>query len=1408
MDYIGRALVADALREWREQLQDRATVSPLRDLAAARARLIDIRAGHPSGLAQLFAGRPTAVSALLRDPQVREGGLHRARLILDEAERVRAATGAWTPALVVGTVTWEAEQGAVEMPLLMRSVGLERFRSDDVQVTLRDEAHINPVFLGIVRERAVAAGTELSLPAVVTGRDFDPRPLWEAVRGLTHLLGESLEVRDRLLIGTFDDPEQRLLDDLDDCDPVIAASTVLAAAAGDGDARALLSEPLPAFPRGDRDPFAERGIGDLDDVQFAVLDLAATGRDVFLQSPPGADAVGMAAALAADGAASGKTVGVVGGADRALASVAARMRSLGAQDLVIDATVPRWNAEARARLLESITMGTPQVDDTALRVAGESLLRSRSELHRRFDALHRSHRPWGVSVFEAVQAIVRLTTSEPAPGTSRRLDAGAGAVVAEHGFASVARAISAVLRPETEREDEPTAAPAAAPESGAEPWWAGSVEAEQGAALDEALSTLLGRVVPKLRAEAAIAAHETGVDEAESMLAWIDQVHMFEDLRELLEVFSPAVFHRSLHDLVAATAPHGSSRHVDLPRRERRALMRRAVELLRPGRGKESLHADLVRAHELALRWRSHCSAGGWPTVPDDYDIFSDRAAEAVRLWDRLRETAQAFVGEDEIAALPWDEMLSVLDRLAQGLPGTLEVSGAEPLEVDVEAAGFGPLIDDLRAREASDAQVRRDLEFAWWAAAFDAIVSTDPVLTEYGALGEAVEEFRRADAAFAGSRVGPLMRAAAERRRSAIARHPDVARDLFAALVEGSEASVKELWRDHGPLTTALRPVVIAKAEQVSRLIPPTRALDLAVVVASESLALAELVPTLARAKQVIVVGDALAATRSAVAALGALLPRVTLHAAPQPRDVRVTAALSRAAYGRSLEALPAANDAGAFEVREIDGVGAPVAGADAVESTRAEVAAVVEHAERAHASLPRRSPLIVAGNALHAARIRDGLQERSARLADATTVAVVGDVAGPVVDEVVLALGYARDARGVPPQSLGVLSENWGREALVQALVATRERLTIMSALAPAHLPTESVDGAGVDDLRELLQAAQERAIAPERPEPAPSDWLLADVAQRLRLSGHAVHVRYGNGPDAVPMAVGGQRDRGYRVAVVTDEAAPAGSASLRDRMRWQRASLEALGWTVVPLWTLDVFMDPDAAADQVRAALEDAEPALVQDALEIELPGLAEAAPAQGEAEPRSEDDELFDGAAVEPSPVVVSPASPASASAPTPTSASAVSPATPVSAASPPDAGGDADDDAEAGEAQDEAPQEVPGLLDLDGLEDAEGASAAEAASEDQAAADAAVGDEPDAARSEADEPEADPSDTDEAEADPEPEPEAGRPTLPVSSRGTDRPLIPTRSRDDMDEGWSDREGSSRDDDILRERPPHW
>jgi len=1333
-DYISRALVADALTEWRELLRAHSTVSPLRNLASTQAPTIDLAKAHPSGLAPLFAGRPTLLSTLMRDREAFHAAAWRGGLILAEAEGLMASTGQWAAALVVGTAAWDG----TELPLLLRPVSLERARDDDLMITLRHQVELNPVFAAALRDRSGPADLASRAQHTLDGKEFDPRPLWAEVRDYAHLFGE-FTVKERMLLGVFDDQEQRLLDDLDALDPVVGASDVIAAVAGDVDAKTILMEPLPRWPMGERDPFGERGIGDLDDGAFAIVDAAALGRSFVIDAPPGADSTGIVAALVADAAASGRTAAVVSGSDAALAAVDAALDAEGIGDIAITGGVATWHADARSRLLSSLTLDTPRVGEEELRALGDDLLAARADVTARYDSLHRPRRPWGVSVFEAVQAIVRLTASEPQPGASTRLGPDAVAAITEHGLSHVAASL--VERLHGTAEAAPDAVPTVPAEDAVAPWWY-RVEAsvERGAELDEALAIVV-RGLPGLRGDAATAASATGVDEAPTLEVWREQVRLFTDVQQTLDTFSPAVYHRSLADLVEATAPRGGDAHSDMPRRTRKAFSRRAAELLRPGRGNEPVHERLLAAASEADRWRDHCSAGGWPVVPDSFAAYASRLAKIDAAWATLAPALLDAAGLEAPESTPWAELLSTLRDLADGIPGGLAMAPAAPASIDPVADGFSELVASLEERNASPDQIRVDLEFAWWASAFEAIIGADPRLIEHGALGAAVDRYVALDAAFGERRAEPLMRAVAEHRRRAIARHPEDARDLFATLMEGSEASVRELRRDFGAVVAALRPVVVSRADQVAHILPPTRCVDVLILVAVESLATAQIIPALARAAQVIVVADTVSSTRSAVEDVAALLPHVALRALPQARDPRVSAVLSGLGYGRSVPVVPAPGDPtenGGLSVTVVDGVAQPVAGRHVVESTRAEVSAVIAAVEHAALTVPRHTIAVVAGNSLHASRLTEALADRAPLVAERVSVIELGDATGLDVDEVVVSLGYARDHRGVLPAELGVLSSERGAAAVAQALVAARTRVHVFTTLDAHHLTAigpSCVDDRGVTALAELFESARRPAVPPERSAPGAADWLLIDVARLLRADGLAVRVRYGTGGQAIPMVVGGTHDRGYRVAVVTDEHPDGPRGSVRDRMRWQYGRLEALGWKVVSLWTLDVFMDPAGAAQVIRDAV-------MGDATLPEPDDDSESVAVSG-AEPESHVDRELDVepiAQVEPKPE--------------PDVAPVVEPKP--------------------------EPEPEP---------------------------------EPDVER----EPESAP----EVELEAEPEVESASETEPLPAtaseawqprkapvKGVGRPLIPTRAWEDEDAAWGDRGGNSRDDEIKRDRPPHW
>ena len=61
-----RALVENALTAWRDELIDLGGASSLDDISLLDA-VVDLTTAHPSGLAQLYAGRPTHLGNLVRE---------------------------------------------------------------------------------------------------------------------------------------------------------------------------------------------------------------------------------------------------------------------------------------------------------------------------------------------------------------------------------------------------------------------------------------------------------------------------------------------------------------------------------------------------------------------------------------------------------------------------------------------------------------------------------------------------------------------------------------------------------------------------------------------------------------------------------------------------------------------------------------------------------------------------------------------------------------------------------------------------------------------------------------------------------------------------------------------------------------------------------------------------------------------------------------------------------------------------------------------------------------------------------------------------------------------------------------------------------------------------------------------
>lgn len=1319
-------LVARACAQWRAALVTEAGDSALADVGRLGGAVLDITAAHPSGIAQLFAGRTTRLSNLVREGSALTAARRRARAVSGRADEHAQRYGIASTFLAIGVATWVEElpdeepaepagsaaapsaaqapapasddaaadaapgepaarsavlvagtppavrvtepdattapiplvtpalaaQAAartsgrpaarggrrrtrtLHAPVLLRPVTVAPHPGEpDIDLGLEPSLEVNPLLAVALRARGAL------LDPVALARDafgtsgFDPRPALDRLRGLGETLLEGFDLDDRLLVGTFVHPEQSLVDDLDDLAPLLTEHEVVAALAGDERSATALAHPLPPRPSGDRTP-DEEGVGDLDPAQLHVLEALGAGHHLLVDAPPGSDVAGTVAAVVADATAAGRTVLYVAGHRRAAEAVTERLRTLGLDDVVLD-VAPRsgWREQAGQRLLAAMTAEPVTVDGEKVAIVERELLDRRSRLQRYIAGLHRVRAPWDCSAYDALQALARLTSTRPAPQTRVRLTA------------PVAEALGGENRAQAGTDLVRVASLGAfSPAAHGSPWYGADLPTpDRARAALRRIDHLLDHALPQLRAESGRVAEETGLVPAPTPAAWTEQLAMLEGVRAALDVFRPIVFERSAADLVAATATAEwrAARGIEMSGAVRRRLRKQAKDMLRPGRPVADLHGALLQAAEQREIWRAHCPAGGWPRIPQGLATIELDSREARADLDALSAVLEPTAGGGALDTLTWDELELRLGRLRADRETLDTLPERTALLRSLAQRGLGALLDDLAARRVQAGVVAAELDLAWWSTVFERILAEDPALAGQDGvtLARLVAEFRALDERLLADRA-VLARASA---RSAVlatmAAAESETQELFGEVVEGRFGTLRQAVERYPRVARHLRPCIVASPMMVPHLLPPVRDVDVVIVDAAGHLPLEEVVPALARGRQVLVIGDSRCPADSALAALAPLLPTIALRADAARRDPALTAFLSTHGYGDRLRPTPLPSDAGLLRLEVVDGSGMPD-DQGSVEGTAAEVervvALVAEHAR----TRPGASLAVVSASRTHADRVRDAVAARAAedpavaRLVaperpEPFTVVQVGATQGLLRDDVVLSIGFGRTPHGRVLHRFGPLTEDGGDAALVDALTAVRERLTVVSCFAAGDLDADRLKAPGAVLLADLLALAERRSAGAGGGRPAPHagpdpDRLVLDLAERLWRAGLLVDVDHGlRDGYRIPLVVGHPDvpDR-MLVAVLTDDDAYVAEPSVRVRDRQVPQRLERLGWTVAQVWSAAAFLDPQAEADAVCAAVIEARHALAQEqaAAAAEVARAAEAARVSAATSPR--------------------------------------------------------------------------------------------------------------------------------------------------------------------------------------------
>ncbi|MEY9965261.1 hypothetical protein ABIA33_003303, partial [Streptacidiphilus sp. MAP12-16] len=232
---------------------------------------------------------------------------------------------------------------------------------------------------------------------------------------------------------------------------------------------------------------------------------------------------------------------------------------------------------------------------------------------------------------------------------------------------------------------------------------------EDARAASTVLAELRGRDLPAARAAAVRLLAETTLGELDSVATVTRAVALLLRVRTTLATLTPAVYEaEDLDGLVAATESGKSrkARGVKLSWGRRLTLGSAARGLAASKRiRRAALHAALASAARERADWAALAPSGAGPALPADDTILDDAAQAIDAAASGLRELGR-LLPERNPAALPFEELVDLLDRLAADEGTLYRLPTLRTLRTGLEEQGFEGLLKELTTRQADSEAV------------------------------------------------------------------------------------------------------------------------------------------------------------------------------------------------------------------------------------------------------------------------------------------------------------------------------------------------------------------------------------------------------------------------------------------------------------------------------------------------------------------------------------------------------------------------------------------------------------------------------------------------------------------------------------------------------------------------------
>lgn len=1211
------------INSWREQYKSQLAPSPLEDITKLSAQL-ELTHAHPSGIAQLFASGKVTLQALFRDSGMLRAAGRRLDRVFEDRDNKAHENGVSELSLVVGVASWSGNH----VPVLTYPVRVIRDSG-------KDETYATIYFSGNVRLnhalvlRLQERGVNLSEDALFDGANYESgtpetSAVFDAICASARSVFPDFDIERDIVLGCFTDSGSRFLAESAQILQALkvgnVGNTMIDAVAGDERAlQELAANDRQEYSPLDVDPHGEYEVGDVDNVVRYASGLAANGVSLALDVDAGSDSASIAAAITSRCVLAGKSILYVPNVMEQQRRFRHALSANEISSLALDVSDSHLAKHVDSQLIAAV--GARQsVASSRFEQVCDELVGVKTRLNRYLGDLHGVDERWGVSAYQTMQNLAAIAMLPTHPCTHVRLDVAAARSLSGHLDEWAQKLHQADELGEFTIKPEDT------------PWFGASLFNENEAvAVYQRVVDVLLKLLPAAREHVKSTVQNCGFPVPATAREWGRQVTVLKNLRRVLDVFQADIFERDLSAMIEASKPKAVRKREGTVMGfwERRRHIKEARSLLRVGAKVDDLHEALKIVAQQAAQWRTFVPHGGWPVLPPKLDeIVStqellDRNLVAL---DAVLSTTRLGADLENVEFTKLDERLQALhdDRASlDTLPGRCVI------ERDLRGVGLEDLVCDLRRRNVTGSALDGELHLAWWTTVFEDIVNSSAIISNQdgSAMQDASDRFVQVDTEHVRS-VGPMVQQETLKRLCELlfARSQE-ANQLHTTLASNSSGvTFTKLMNSHADLLLAAKPIIVAMPSTLTMMTEFKPIVDIVILDSVEHLSNIELFSILARARQVVVIAHKNTVSSQSINDLISVLPSVHVKSRATRRSLRLANFLENHGYGSLRHDVPVDRMQGKVKLHQVEASGVPVMSTGLIESSQREIDEVVSLIKQRAATftvVPSSYVLAVVtltsvfrnrlGAELKALAIKDENMNRflrHVRLVDAS------ESVGATATDVILSLCYAKTSHGRLLQQFGVLEEEGGKGILLDSLALARRNLDIVCAFKSSDMEDERLHQDGPKLLKELLIWAEQLDDSPVNPtdfdEPKPeydqdksedksesagtsveafdssvdsfNNVLFTDLADRIRARGLRVAVNYGFDKEhSIPLVVG-LPDKPFALAVLTDDMRFMNIESTRERHRMFAQDLEYLGWSVMNVWSVGAFVNPEKEVERV--------------------------------------------------------------------------------------------------------------------------------------------------------------------------------------------------------------------------------